>query len=330
MRIVDVTAPGGEENLVLAEADTPAPGPGELVIGVVAAGVNRADLLQRQGFYPPPKGSSEVLGLEVSGRVHAVGESVAGWTAGAPCVALLTGGGYAEYVVVPAGQVIPPPPGVDLVSAAGLIEVAATVASNFDHVHLAAGETVLIHGGAGGIGTFAIQYARALGARVLATAGSPAKLELCRTLGAEVAIDYHEDWPALVGEATGGRGVDVILDVMGAKYLEHNVAALATDGRLVVIGLQGGRKGTLDLNRLLTRRATVTATSLRFRPVEQKTQICAAVRDRVWPLVEQGLIKPAPETRFPLEQVADAHRHLASGDNTGKVILIVRTPEDAA
>ena len=163
MRIVDVTAPGGEENLVLAEADTPAPGPGELVIAVVAAGVNRADLLQRQGFYPPPKGSSEVLGLEVSGRVHAVGEGVEGWTAGAPCVALLTGGGYAEYVVVPAGQVIPPPPGVDLVSAAGLIEVAATVASNFDHVHLAAGETVLIHGGAGGIGTFAIQYARALG-----------------------------------------------------------------------------------------------------------------------------------------------------------------------
>lgn len=324
MRIVDVTAPGGEENLVLSEAATPTAGPGELVVTVVAAGVNRADLLQRQGFYPPPPGTSEVIGLEVSGRVHEVGEGVDGWTPGAPCVALLAGGGYAEYVVVPAGQVIPPPPGVDLVSAAGLLEVAATVASNFDHVHLAAGETVLIHGGAGGIGTFAIQYARALGARVLATAGSPAKLDLCRELGAEVAIDYHDDWPAAVSAATDGRGVDVILDVMGAKYLEPNVEALAPDGRLVVIGLQGGRKGTLDLNRLLTRRATVTATSLRFRPAEQKAAICRVVWERVWPLVADGLIRPAPETRFPLEQVADAHRQLASGENTGKVILIVR------
>lgn len=327
MRIVDVTAPGGEENLVLSVAPTPKAGPGELVVAVVAAGVNRADLLQRQGFYPPPPGTSEVIGLEVSGRVHEVGEGVEGWTAGAPCVALLAGGGYAEYVVVPAGQVIAPPPGVDLVSAAGLLEVAATVSSNFDHVHLAAGETVLVHGGAGGIGTFAIQYARALGARVLATAGSPAKLDLCRQLGAEVAIDYHDDWPAAVSDATGGRGVDVILDVMGAKYLEPNVEALAPDGRLVVIGLQGGRKGTLDLNRLLTRRATVTATSLRFRPAGQKAEICRVVAERVWPLVADGLIKPAPETRFPLDQVADAHRHLASGENTGKVILIVRPGE---
>ncbi len=324
MRIVDLTAPGGEDNLVLSEAPTPSAGRGELVIEVVAAGVNRADLLQRQGFYPPPPGISEVIGLEVSGRVHAIGEGVAGWTVGAECVALLAGGGYAEYVVVPAGQVIPPPPGVDLVTAAGLIEVAATVASNFDHVRLAAGETVLIHGGAGGIGTFAIQYARALGARVLTTAGSAEKLELCRDLGAEFAIDYHDDWPAAVAEATGGRGVDVILDVMGAKYLEPNVAALAVDGRLVVIGLQGGRKGTLDLNRLLTRRATVTATSLRFRPVEQKAEICRTVRDRVWPLIADGSIRPAPETRFAMADVADAHRHLASGANTGKVILVVR------
>ncbi|MEA5052344.1 MAG: NAD(P)H-quinone oxidoreductase [Propionicimonas sp.] len=323
MRIVDVTAPGGPENLILSEAPIPTAGSGEVVIAVTAAGVNRADLLQRQGFYPPPPGASEVIGLEVSGHIHELGPGVEGWTTGDACVAVLAGGGYAEYVAVPAGQVIPPPPGIDLVTAAGLIEVAATVVSNFDHVRLTAGETVLLHGGAGGIGTFAIQYARALGARVLVTAGTPAKLTLCRSLGADVAIDYHQDWPAAVREATGGRGVDVILDVMGAKYLEANVDALAPDGRLVVIGLQGGRKGTLDLNKLLGKRATVTATSLRGRPAAQKAAICAAVRDRVWPLVASGQLKPAPETRFPLTQVADAHRHLESGDNTGKVVLTV-------
>lgn len=323
MRIVDVTAPGGPENLILTEAPAPVAGPGEILIAVTAAGVNRADLLQRQGYYPPPPGVSEVIGLEVSGHVHAIGTGVDGWTIGDPCVALLAGGGYAEYVAVPAGQVVVPPPGVDLVSAAGVIEVAATVASNFDHVRLMAGETVLIHGGAGGIGTFAVQYAKALGARVLTTAGSPSKLELCRELGADVAIDYHDDWPGIVETETGGRGVDVILDVMGAKYLEPNVASLAADGRLVVIGLQGGRKGTLDLNRLLTKRATVTATSLRFRPIEQKAAIAQLVVERVWPLLASGQIKPAPETRFPLDRVADAHRQLASGDNTGKVILAV-------
>lgn len=323
MRIVDVTAPGGPENLILAEAPTPAAGPGELVIAVTAAGVNRADLLQRQGFYPPPPGVSEVIGLEVSGHIHEIGAEVEGWTVGDRCVALLAGGGYAEYVAAPAGQVVVPPPVVDLVSAAGVIEVAATVASNFEHVHLAAGETVLIHGGAGGIGTFAIQYAKALGVRVLTTAGSAAKLELCLSLGADVAIDYHDDWLAAAREATDGRGADVILDVMGAKYLEPNVDALAPDGRLVVIGLQSGRKGTLDLNRLLVKRATVTATSLRGRPVEQKAEIARLVVERVWPLIASGQIRPAPETRFPLDQVADAHRHLASGDNTGKVILVV-------
>jgi putative PIG3 family NAD(P)H quinone oxidoreductase len=323
MRIVDVTAPGGPENLILAEAPTPAAGPGELVIAVTAAGVNRADLLQRQGFYPPPPGVSEVIGLEVSGHIHEIGAEVEGWTVGDRCVALLAGGGYAEYVAAPAGQVVVPPPVVDLVSAAGVIEVAATVASNFEHVRLAAGETVLIHGGAGGIGTFAIQYAKALGVRVLTTAGSAAKLELCLSLGADVAIDYHDDWLAAAREATDGRGADVILDVMGAKYLEPNVEALAPDGRLVVIGLQGGRKGTLDLNRLLVKRATVAATSLRGRPVKQKAEIARLVVERVWPLIASGQIRPAPESRFPLDQVADAHRHLASGDNTGKVILVV-------
>jgi putative PIG3 family NAD(P)H quinone oxidoreductase len=321
MRIVSVSEPGGPENLVIVDASRPDPRPGEVVIDVVAAGVNRADLLQRQGYYPPPPGASEVIGLEVAGTIAALGEGVGGWQVGDPCVAILAGGGYADAVAVPAGQVIAPPAGIDLVSAAGLIEVAATVVSNFEHVHLAAGETVLIHGGAGGIGTFAIQYAKALGARVLVTAGSAAKLALCSDLGADVGLDYHDDWAAGVAEATAGRGVDVILDVIGAKYLEANVAALAADGRLVVIGLQGGRKGTLDLNRLLGKRATVTATSLRFRPVEQKAAICRAVAERVWPLVEASRIRLAPETRFPFERVAEAHRHLESGDNIGKVIL---------
>lgn len=322
MRIVTVTAPGGIENLVLDEAATPVPATGELLIKVAAAGVNRADLLQRQGFYPPPPGISEVMGLEIAGTVEEVGEDVTGWHKGDPCVALLAGGGYAEYAAVPAGQAIRPPEGRDLVSAAGLIEVAATVVSNFDHAGLSKGETVLIHGGAGGIGTFAIQYAVALGARVITTAGSPDKLDLCRRLGADVALDYHQDWPEALAEATDRHGADVILDIMGAKYLESNVAALAFDGRLVVIGMQGGRKGTLDLNRLLTRRATVTATSLRGRPVEQKAAICAQVAQRVWPLVASGAITPAPETRFGFEQVAQAHGRLESAEHTGKVILV--------
>ena len=321
MQAITTDGFGAEDVLRLEELPTPAPGAGELLIEVVASGVNRADLLQRQGHYPPPPGISDVIGLEVSGHVAAVGAGVEGWTPGEPCVALLAGGGYAEYVVVPAGQVAPPPPGVDLVSAAGLIEVAATVSSNLSRVGLAAGETFLVHGGAGGIGTFAIQYAVALGARVLTTAGSDEKLALCRELGADVALDYHDDWPTGVREATDGRGVDVVLDVMGAKYLEPNVAALAPDGRLIVIGLQGGRKGTLDLNALLGKRGTVTATSLRGRPVEQKAAIVADVVRTVWPMVGDGRIRLAPETRFPAEQAAEAHRRLASGENTGKVLL---------
>lgn len=321
MRIVTVTEPGGPENLTIAEVPRPVAAPGEVLIRVRAAGVNRADLLQRQGFYPPPPGASEVIGLEVSGLIESVGDGVTGARVGDKCVAILAGGGYAEFVNVPAGQVIAPPDGLDLVSAAGLIEVAATVVSNFDHVHLGSGETVLIHGGAGGIGTFAIQYAKSLGATVIVTAGTADKLDLCRELGADVALDYHDDWAAGVAEATSGNGVDVILDVIGAKYLEANVAALGMDGRLVVIGLQGGRKGTLDLNRLLTKRALVTATSLRGRPTEQKAAICTAVAERVWPLIESGQIKPVPETRFRFDQVADAHRHLETGDHVGKVIL---------
>lgn len=319
MRAVIVTQPGGPESLQIADVERPTVRPDQVLIKTVAAGVNRADLLQRRGFYPPPPGESDTIGLEVSGVIEDIGQSVTGWGVGDPCVALLAGGGYAEYVAVNAGQVVPPPPGMSAVTAGGIMEVAATVLSNLDHVHLSPGESFLVHGGSGGIGAFAIQYAAALGARVLTTAGSAAKLDICRNLGADVAIDYHDDWLAAVKEATGG--VDVILDVMGAKYLEANVSALGADGRLVVIGLQGGTKGTLNLNSLLNKRATVTATSLRGRPVAQKAEICQRVAQRVWPLYESGKIRPPHETRVPFEQVAQAHALLESGENSGKIVL---------
>ena len=321
MRAVTCTGPGGPEVLTISDVDTPEPAAGEVRIAVAAAGVNRADLLQRQGHYPPPKGISDIIGLEVSGRVDAVGDGVDTWKAGDEVVALLAGGGYAEYAVAPAGQCAPLPPGVDLVSAGGIIEVAATVTSNLRHIHLAAGETFLVHGGAGGIGSFAIPFAKSLGATVLTTAGSQDKLDYCRRLGADAAFDYHEDWAGQAREFTGGRGVDTILDIMGAKYLEAHVALLARGGRMVVIGMQGGRKGTLDLSVLLAKGATITATSLRFRPVEQKEEIVADVVATVWPQLANHPSPLPPETRFPLDEVADAHRHLASGDNTGKIVL---------
>ncbi len=321
MRAITTTEAGGPEVLQLTEIETPQIGPGEVLVKTVAAGVNRADILQRQGHYPPPKGTSLIIGLEISGKISAVGADVTGWNVGDECVALLAGGGYAEYVAVPSGQVIPPPRGVDLVTAGALIEVAATVVSNMDHVNLTPGETLLVHGGTGGIGSFAIQYAKGLGCTVVATAGTDEKLEICRELGADVAIDYHDDWPTLVKEATEGRGVDVILDVMGAKYLDSNVRTLATGGRLVVIGLQGGVKGELNLGLLLNKRGTVTATSLRFRPEHQKAEICSLVEQRVWPLIESGAIRLAGETRFPVERVAEAHSWLTSGENVGKIVL---------
>ena len=321
MRAVATTEPGGPEVLTLTEVDSPTPGPGEVLIAVAAAGVNRADLLQRRGHYPPPPGVSDVIGLEVSGQVAALGAGVTEWVEGDPCVALLAGGGYADYVVAPAGQVAPVPDGVDLVTAAGLIEVAATVVSNMDHVGLRDGETLLVHGGTGGIGSFAIQYAKGRGCTVATTAGSPEKLATCRDLGADIALDYHDDWVAGLKDATGGRGADVILDIMGAKYLSANVASLSRGGRLVVIGLQGGVKGELNLNTLLGKNAVVTATSLRFRPAEQKAAIVARVVEEVWPLVSSGAIRLAGERRFGLDDVRAAHEHLESGANVGKVIL---------
>lgn len=312
---------GAPEVLEITEVERPSPGPGEVLIKTTAVGVNRADLLQRQGHYPPPRGESEILGLEASGTIAELGDGVKGWTIGDPVVALLAGGGYAEYFVAPAGQLVPPPPGVSLTSAAGLIEVAATVVSNLDLAGLTAGETFLVHGGAGGIGSFAIQYVKALGCTVATTAGSPDKLSYVTSLGADIALDYHDDWVAALKDATGGA--DVILDIMGAKYLESNVAALRRGGRMVVIGLQGGVKGTLNLGALLSKNGTISATSLRFRPHAEKAAICARVREVVWPMIASAQVRLPNETFVPFEDVRSAHERLASGDNIGKIVLVL-------
>jgi putative PIG3 family NAD(P)H quinone oxidoreductase len=323
MRAVIAPHPGGPEVLTLADLPDPVPGPGEVVIDVAATAVNRADTLQRRGFYPPPPGASEVLGLECSGVISAVGADVDGWSAGDQVCALLSGGGYGEKVLVPAGQVMPVPAGVDLVTAGALPEVACTVWSNvFMIAGLQKGETLLVHGGAGGIGTMAIQVAHALGARVVATAGSPEKLELCRRLGADVAVSYREqDFVEEVRRATDGAGADVILDNMGATYLDRNVDALATEGRLVVIGMQGGARGELDLGKLLAKRGAVIATSLRARPLDEKTTICASVVEHLWPLVADGTVKPVVHATFPLDQAGEAHRIMEAGGHVGKIVL---------
>ncbi|MFL6173482.1 MAG: NAD(P)H-quinone oxidoreductase [Marmoricola sp.] len=320
MRAVVVPEPGGPEALVVAEMPDPTPGPGEVVLDVVASAVNRADTLQRMGFYPPPPGASDVIGMECSGRVRAVGEGVQGWTVGDEACALLAGGGYAEQVLVPAGQLMHVPDGVPLDIAASLPEVACTVWSNvFMLAHLQPGETFLVHGGAGGIGTFAIQTAKALGARVFTTAGSPEKLQLCLDIGADRAISYRdEDFVAVLTEA---GGADVILDNMGAKYLESNVSSLATEGRLVIIGMQGGTRGELDINALLRKRGAVIATSLRARPTSEKSAICRAVEEHVWPLVADGRIRTMVDAEFPLEEAGRAHALMESGDHTGKILL---------
>jgi putative PIG3 family NAD(P)H quinone oxidoreductase len=323
VRAIIATGPGGPEVLQLQEIETPTPAPGQVLIKVIAAGVNRADLLQRQGHYPPPAGASEIIGLEVSGEIAAVGSDVVGWEVGDRCVALLAGGGYAEFATATAGQVIPPPPGVDPVTAGGVLEAAATVYTNLDRAGLCTGATFLVHGGSGGIGSYAIQYAKANGATVIATAGSRDKMDFCRSIGADHALSYREDWPAKIKEITNGQGVNVILDNMGAKYLEDHVRLLATNGRLAVIGMQGGSRGALDLAGLMTRRASVSASSLRARPVAEKAEVCRGVVEHVWPLIGSGMIKPPPQTTFPLAEAAAAHAHLESGDNIGKIILTV-------
>lgn len=322
MRAVIVEHPGDIDALVVGQIETPAPGAGEVLVRTVASGVNRADILQRRGLYPPPKGTTATIGLEASGVVEEVGDGVTAWKPGDEVVALLSGGGYAESFVAPEGQLLTPPSGVDLVTAAGLLEVAATVVSNMDAADLKSGETLLTHGGAGGIGTFAIQYGKALGCTVATTAGSDAKLEHCHAHGADICLNYNRDWVKELQEATGGRGADVLLDIMGAKYLEMNVKALARRGRMVVIGLQGGTKGTLNLGLLLQKMGSITATSLRFRPTQEKARICARVAETVWPMVADGRIRPAPETRIPFDEVRRAHELLESGENVGKIILV--------
>jgi putative PIG3 family NAD(P)H quinone oxidoreductase len=325
VKAVVATTPGGAEVLSLADLPEPQPGPGEVAIAIVASAVNRADLLQRQGNYAPPPGASDVLGLECSGTIATVGEGVTDWEVGDECCALLAGGGYADRVVCAAGQVMPVPAGVSLVDAAALPETACTVWSNaFMVAGLRRDEWFLVHGGAGGIGTMAIQLAAAVGARVMTTAGSADKLEQCAALGAEVTIDYkQQDFVAEVLGATDGHGADVILDNMGAAYLGRNVDALATEGRLVVIGMQGGTKGELDLGKLLRKRGAVIATALRSRPVEGKAAICAAVVEHVWPLVADGTVRPIIGARIPLAEAGRAHALMESGESSGKILLTV-------
>jgi putative PIG3 family NAD(P)H quinone oxidoreductase len=324
VRAITVPEPGGPDALIPTTVPDPEPRPGEVLVRVVAAGVNRADLLQRAGHYPSPPGSPAWPGLEVSGTVDAVGSGVQGWAPGDPVCALLGGGGYAERVAVDARHVLSVPDGVDLVDAAALPEVACTAWSNLVDVgRLRAGETVLVHGGSGGVGSFAVQLAAALGARVLTTAGGPERAARCRELGAHVAIDHRaDDFAAAVRDATGGQGADVVLDVLGAGALEANLRSLATDGRLVVIGAQRGRRGEVDLGVLMSRRATISGTTLRARPASQKADLVASVRAHVWPMLADGRVRPVVHARLPLERAADAHRLLDSGEVFGKVLLL--------
>ena len=323
MQGISITEPGDADVLQITEVEAPTAGPGQVVVDMVAAGVNRADVMQRLGHYPPPKGASPLPGLELSGRVLEVGPEVEGWSVGDEVCALVDGGGYAERVLVPAAQLLPVPKGVDLTAAAGLPEVACTVWSNvFMTANLQPDETFLVHGGSSGIGTMAIQLAKAAGARVAVTAGSEDKLAFCRELGADIAINYREqDFVEEVRAATDGHGADVVLDLMGAKYLPRNVDVLATAGRLVVIGLMGGHKGELDLGKLLSKRAAVIATSLRARPAGEKAAIVAAVREHVWPLLDDGAVRPIIQGSHPLDRAADAHRELEASGHIGKILL---------
>ena len=303
-----------------------APGSGEVLVKVSAAGVNRADLLQAAGLYPPPPGASDVIGMEVSGVITEVGDDVDGWSPGQEVCALLAGGGYAEYVVVPAGQLLPIPDGVDMAEAAGLPEVACTVWSNLVMTaQLTAGQLVLLHGGGSGIGSHAIQVARALDARVAVTAGSAAKLDSCRKLGAEITINYRdEDFVARVREATDGAGANVILDIMGAAYLDRNIDALTSDGQIVIIGMQGGVKGELNIAKLMSKRAHVIGTTLRGRPTTgpaSKSAVVDAVTSSVWPMIADGRVRPIIGAFLSIQDAGDAHRLLSSGEVTGKIVL---------
>ncbi|MBB6122038.1 NAD(P)H-quinone oxidoreductase [Nocardiopsis algeriensis] len=322
MHAILITEPGGPEALTWSEVPDPVPGEGEVLVEVAATAVNRADVSQRQGSYPPPPGAPEYPGLECSGTVAALGRGTeaSGWSVGDRVCALLSGGGYAEKVAVPVGQLLPVPEGVSLEEAAALPEVSCTVWSNLVMTgRLTEGETVLIHGGGSGIGTFAIQFARSLGAHVAVTAGSDAKLERCRELGAQTTVNYRtEDFAERMREI---GGADVVLDIMGGSYLDANLRSLKVGGRLVVIGLMGGRKAEADLGRMLVKRLSVHATTLRSRPREEKAAIVSGVLEQVWPLVQQGAIRPVVDRVLPMRNAAEAHRVMESSEHTGKILL---------
>ncbi|MEU2895189.1 NAD(P)H-quinone oxidoreductase [Streptomyces sp. NPDC001273] len=324
MHAITIPEPGGPEALVWDEVPDPVAGEGEVLVEVVAGAVNRADILQRQGFYNPPPGASPYPGLECSGRIAALGPGVNGWAVGDEVCALLAGGGYAEKVAVPAGQLLPVPEGLTVDQAAALPEVVCTVWSNvFMVAHLRPGETFLVHGGSSGIGTMAIQLAKAVGAKVAVTAGTAEKLERCAELGADILVNYREqDFVAELKRATDGAGADVILDNMGAKYLDRNVQALAVNGRLAIIGMQGGVKGELNIGALLAKRGAISATSLRARPAREKAAIVAAVREHVWPLVADGHVRPVVDREIPMPDAATAHRVVEDSGHIGKVLLV--------
>ena len=324
MRAVVITSPGDPDVLKLTEVPDPVPGPGEVLVDVAAAGVNRADVLQRMGFYPPPPGAPPYPGLECSGRIRALGAGVTVWQPGDEVCALLGGGGYAEQVAVPQGQLLPVPDGVSVIDAAGLPETACTVyATVFQQARLTPGETILVHGGAGGIGTMAIQLAKSFGARVICTAGTPEKLERCTELGADLAVSYvSDDFVSAVDAFTGGRGADVILDIVGGPYLARNVAALATGGRLLVVSTQGGSSAELDLQLLMRKRSSILASTLRARPPAEKAAIVAGVREQVWPLISAGRVRPVTDRVLPMADAADAHRVLERGTHVGKILLV--------
>jgi putative PIG3 family NAD(P)H quinone oxidoreductase len=324
MRAIVITTPGGPEVLRLEEVPDPVPGPGEALVEVNAAGINRADAMQREGRYPPPPGAPPYPGMECSGRISAVGPGVTGWRAGDEVCALLGGGGYAELVAVPQGQLLPIPDLVTVTEAAALVEAACTLqATVFRQAQLAPGETLLVHGGAGGIGTLAIQIAKAFGVTVACTAGSPAKLARCRELGADLAISYRDDdFTTAVRDFTDGRGADVILDIMGAPYLQRNLDALATGGRLMVISTRGGGRAEADLSLLMRKRASILASTLRARPLAEKAAIVAGVRADIWPLISSGQVTPVIERMLPMADAAEAHRLLDDGTHVGKILLV--------
>jgi putative PIG3 family NAD(P)H quinone oxidoreductase len=322
---IEISKPGGPDVLVPVERPKPELAPGEVLIKVEAAGVNRPDVMQRMGQYPPPPGASDIPGLEVAGIIVKVAHGVSEWRMGDRVCALVAGGGYAEFCVVPAPQCLPVPRGLNFVQAAAVPETFFTVWTNvFERGHLKAGESILIHGGSSGIGTTAIQLSRAFGARVFATAGSAEKCAACVRLGAERAFNYHEsDFVAAVKEATGGRGVDLILDMVGGDYVTRNIEALATEGRLVQIGLLGGYRAQVNLIALMQRRVTLTGSTLRSRSVAEKAAIAAALRQHVWPLLESGAVKPVIYKTFPLREAAEAHRVIDASEHIGKLVLLV-------